>query len=103
MTSASSCTLPKAHERLLEKAYQDRLRSALQKHFGAKAFACPITVGEGNGSSPVADRATRTRRASRREAIAEIEQDPFVRELVENFDARIERGVDQTLTVERTS
>ncbi|HUP95960.1 MAG TPA: DNA polymerase III subunit gamma/tau [Burkholderiales bacterium] len=80
-------TLPKAHERLLEKPYQDRLKGALQKQFGAN-LKVSIAIGEGNGNSPVA-MATREREREQARAIAEIEQDPFVRELVEDMDARV--------------
>ncbi|MEN3354043.1 MAG: polymerase subunit gamma/tau [Betaproteobacteria bacterium] len=79
--------LPKAHERLLEKAYQERLKAALQKRFG-ETVRVSISVGEGSGSSPVAI-AQRERERQQARAIADIEQDPFVRELVENFDARV--------------
>ncbi|HEY0337384.1 MAG TPA: DNA polymerase III subunit gamma/tau [Burkholderiales bacterium] len=80
-------TLPKAHERLLEKAYQERLKAALQKRFGESVHVS-ISVGEGSGNSPVAI-AQRERDRQQARAIADIEQDPFVRELVENFDARV--------------
>jgi DNA polymerase-3 subunit gamma/tau len=80
-------TLPKAHERLLEKPYQDRLKAALQKQFGAN-LKVSIAIGEGKGNSPVAI-ATREREREQARAIAEIEQDPFVRELVEDMDARV--------------
>ena len=79
--------LAKAHERLLEKAYQERLKSALQKHFGADLHVT-ITVGDANGNSPVAI-SQRERDVRQTQAIAEIEQDPFVRELVDKFDARV--------------
>jgi DNA polymerase-3 subunit gamma/tau len=79
--------LPKAHERLLEKTYEERLKAALQKHFRAN-LRLSIVVGEDNGSSPVAI-AGRERDRQQAKAIAEIEQDPFVRDLVENFDARV--------------
>ena len=80
-------TLPKAHERLLEKPYQERLKGALQKRFGAN-LKVSIAIGEGNGTSPVAI-ATREREREQARAIAEIEQDPFVRELVEDMDAQV--------------
>ena len=83
-------TLPKAHERLLEKSYQERLKAALQKRFGETVHVS-ISVGEGSGNSPVAI-AQRERDRQQARAIAEIEQDPFVRELVENFDARIDES-----------
>ncbi len=79
--------IAKAHERLLDKPYQDKLKAALQQHFG-NSLRLSISVGEGSGNSPaeIGDRTTQQHQA---EAIAEIEQDPFVRELVENFDARV--------------
>jgi DNA polymerase-3 subunit gamma/tau len=79
--------LPKAHERLLEKAYEERLKAALRSHFGASVQVA-IRVGEASGSSPSA-LAERERERQQARAIAEIEQDPFVRHLVENFDARV--------------
>jgi DNA polymerase-3 subunit gamma/tau len=79
--------LPKAHERLLEKAYEERLKAALKKEFG-ETLRISISVGEANGSSPSA-LAERERERQHAKAIAEIEQDPFVRHLVENFDARV--------------
>jgi DNA polymerase-3 subunit gamma/tau len=80
-------SVPKVHERLLDKPYQDKLRAALQQHFGA-TLRVAFRVGDGNGNSPAA-LADRERQRRQAEAVAEIEQDPFVRELVENFDARI--------------
>jgi DNA polymerase-3 subunit gamma/tau len=79
--------LPRAHERLLEKAYQERLKAALQKRYGPDVQVS-IGVGEGTGNSP-AEISDRERQRSQARAIAEIEQDPFVRDLVENFDARV--------------
>jgi DNA polymerase III subunit gamma/tau len=79
--------LPRAHERLLEKAYQERLKAALQKRYGTDVHVS-IMVGESSGNSP-AEIADRERQRNQVRAIAEIEQDPFVRELVENFDARV--------------
>ena len=79
--------LPRAHEHLLEKAYQERLKAALQKRYGADVHVS-ITLGDTGGNSP-AEIADRERQHKQVRAIAEIEQDPFVRELVENFDARV--------------
>jgi DNA polymerase-3 subunit gamma/tau len=80
-------TLSKAHERLSEKGYQERLKAALQKHFGT-ALRVTIVVGQDSGNSPVAI-AQRDRERQQARAVADIEQDPFVRDLVENFDARV--------------
>jgi DNA polymerase III subunit gamma/tau len=79
--------LAKMHERLLDGPYQDKLKSALQQRYG-RGLKVAITIGPGNGNSPqeIADRDKQRRQA---QAVADIEQDPFVRELVENFDARV--------------
>ncbi|MDH5535741.1 MAG: DNA polymerase III subunit gamma/tau [Betaproteobacteria bacterium] len=79
--------IARMHEHLLDKPYQDRLRAALQQHFGAP-LRVAISVGDGEGQSPAAV-AERDRQRRQERAVADIEQDPFVRELVENFDARV--------------
>ncbi len=80
-------TISKLHERLLERPYQDKLKTALQQRFGT-ATRISISVGNGSGNSP-AELADREKQQRQARAVAEIERDPFVRELVENFDARI--------------
>ncbi len=80
-------TLPKAHERLLEKPYQERLKSALKAHFG-DALRVSIAVGQASGNSPV-EIAGRERERVQQEANAAIEGDPFVQDLVENFGGQI--------------
>jgi DNA polymerase-3 subunit gamma/tau len=82
----------KAHERLLEKPFLDKLKSALTQHYGG-TLRITIDVGEGGGNSP-ADISDRQKQRLQVEAVAEIEQDPFVRDLVENFDARV---IDSTI------
>jgi DNA polymerase-3 subunit gamma/tau len=79
--------LPAEHERLLEKPFEEKLRAALQQHLGA-GLRVVIRVGNGNGSSPAAV-ADRERQQRHERAVREIEEDPFVRDLVENFDARV--------------
>jgi DNA polymerase-3 subunit gamma/tau len=80
-------TLARAHERLFEKGFQERLKAALQKRYGSHVHVS-ITLGEASGNSP-AEISDRERQRNQARAIAEIEQDPFVRDLVENFDARV--------------
>ncbi|MEK6593232.1 MAG: DNA polymerase III subunit gamma/tau [Pseudomonadota bacterium] len=82
----------KGHERLLEKPYLDKLKAALMQHFGG-ALHIAIDVGASGGNSP-AEITNRQKQRLQVEAIAEIEQDPFVRDLVENFDARV---IDSTI------
>lgn len=79
--------ISQAHQHLLDGPYQERLRQALERRLG-EPLRLVIRFADGTGASPaaIADRANQLRHA---EAVAAIEQDPFVRELVENFDARI--------------
>jgi DNA polymerase-3 subunit gamma/tau len=79
--------IAQAHQYLLEKPYQDRFKAALEEHFG-NPLRVSIIVADAAGSSPAAI-ADREKQHKQAEAIAAIEQDPFVRELVENFDARV--------------
>jgi DNA polymerase-3 subunit gamma/tau len=79
--------ISKVHEHLLERPFQDKLAAALQRHFGARVRVA-IHVGNGNGNSP-AERADRERQRRQARAIGAIERDPFVRELIENFDAQV--------------
>ncbi|MGB8337714.1 MAG: DNA polymerase III subunit gamma/tau [Burkholderiales bacterium] len=79
--------VPEAHKHLAEKNYQDKLKAALDAHFGT-AVMLKISVGEtsGNSAAIVIEKEQQSKLNS---AIAAIEQDPFVRELVENMDARL--------------
>jgi len=79
--------LAQAHQHLLEGPYQERLKAALERYFGER-LRLVITLTEAAGGSPaaLADRAQQRQQA---EALAAIEEDPFVRELVENFDAQV--------------
>ena len=79
--------LAQAHQHLLEGPYQERLKAALERHFGER-LRLVISLAEAASSSPaaIADRAQQRKQA---EAWTAIEQDPFVRELVENFDAQV--------------
>lgn len=80
--------VPEAHKHLMEKAYQEKLRAVLKDRFGSALRAVEITVGSAGGSTP-AELDARDREARQAEAIAAIEGDPFVRELVEDLGGRI--------------
>jgi len=80
-------TLPKAHEKLLEGAHKERLKAALQKHFGDKLHVA-ISVGASNGNSP-AQLAQAARERDQAQANAAIESDPFVQELVDEFGGQV--------------
>jgi DNA polymerase-3 subunit gamma/tau len=79
--------IAQAHQRLLDGPYQERLKAALEQHFGAK-LRLVIQVADSAGRSPAAI-ADREKQEKQVQATAAIEQDPFVRDLVENFDARV--------------
>jgi DNA polymerase-3 subunit gamma/tau len=79
--------LAQAHQHLLEGPYQERLKAALERHFGGP-LRLVITLSAEVAGSPaaIADRAEQKRQA---EACAAIERDPFVRDLMENFDGQV--------------
>jgi DNA polymerase III subunit gamma/tau len=68
--------IPQAAKHLAEKSFQDKLRAALQEHFG-RPVRLTVQVGEISGNT------------ARERAATAIGQDAFVRDLVENFDATI--------------
>jgi DNA polymerase-3 subunit gamma/tau len=78
--------LPEAHRHLVEKAYTDKLQAALEERLGRKVRV-RITIG-GNGDTPAAQE-DRERKEKHERAVESIDTDPFVRELVESFDARV--------------
>ena len=77
-----------ADERLFDKPYRDKLSAALRKVLGAQ-LKVAFTAGEVAGVSPkaITDRKAEQRQAA---AVAEIREDPFVRELIEDFDGSLE-------------
>jgi DNA polymerase-3 subunit gamma/tau len=75
-----------AHRHLVEKAYSDKLKAALEERFGRR-IRLKIAVG-GSGNTPAAQE-DREKLRSLERAVAAIDADPFVRDLVENFDARV--------------
>jgi DNA polymerase-3 subunit gamma/tau len=80
-------SVPEAHRHLLEKPYRDKLQAALEQHYGRK-LRIEFTLGASTGNTP-AERQDQERQVRQQRAIEAIEGDPFVRELVENFDARV--------------
>jgi DNA polymerase III subunit gamma/tau len=68
--------LPPASKHLAEKNYQDKLKAALEAHFG-RPIRLSVGVGETAGNT------------ARDRASAAISGDAFVKDLVENFDATI--------------
>lgn len=79
--------VPEIHRHLLDKSYRDRLQAALREYLG-KPVRLKFSVGIVTGMSP-AELENREKQERQSQAIAAIESDPFVRELVENFDAKL--------------
>jgi DNA polymerase-3 subunit gamma/tau len=84
---AAALTLPPEHKHLAEKPYQEKLKSALTEYFG-KSVRVHIELGAPTGITPVQAQQSE-KAAQEKRAIESIEQDPFVRELVEQFDAKV--------------
>ncbi len=80
-------TVPQEHSHLLDKSYQDKLKSALAAYLG-EAVRVNIAVGKANGSSLAAIQ-DKEQREQQARAIAAIEQDEFVRELVDSMDGKL--------------
>ena len=74
------------HKNLLDKAFQDKLKIALEQQLGA---GIRFTIRVGEVSSSLAAITNRTEREQQAKAIASIEQDPFVRDLMANMDAKL--------------
>jgi DNA polymerase-3 subunit gamma/tau len=72
---------------LAERGYQDKLRTALQAHFG-KPVALKIVIGEIGGNT-AAVQAQGERQARQGKALEALQDDAFVRDLMDNFDATI--------------
>jgi DNA polymerase-3 subunit gamma/tau len=82
--------LPPAHKGLLSKMPQEKLQAELQNHFG-RPLKLNILLAEAEGETP-AQRASSEKRQRQEKAIAAIEQDPFVREAIDLFDASIDES-----------
>jgi DNA polymerase-3 subunit gamma/tau len=80
-------TVPAMHRHLLEKSYQEKLAAAIRESLG-RSYRLVFAVGETSGQSP-AELEEREREARQARAVQAIESDPFVRDVVENFDARL--------------
>lgn len=87
--------LPPAHKALLGKLQQDKLQSELQNHFG-KPLRLTIDLAEAAGETP-AERSRSEKRERQEKAIAAIEQDPFVRDAIDMFDASIDESTIKPL------
>ena len=84
-----------AQKHLLDQAYRDKLVSALRDKYGA-SLSVSFEVGAAAEQTPQQVR-TRLKDARQAEAVAAIESDPFVRELVDQFGGQIDASSIQPL------
>lgn len=83
------------HKHLLDRTYQDKLIAALRDRYGA-TLAVTIEIGAAAEKTPQQVR-SRIRQARQDEAVAAIESDPFVRELVDQFGGQLDATSIQPL------
>ncbi|MCF8178940.1 MAG: DNA polymerase III subunit gamma/tau [Sulfuritalea sp.] len=82
--------LSPVHKHLLGKPQQEKLQSELQTWFG-QSLRLEIDVAKLETETP-AERSRNKQRQRQERAIAAIEQDPFVRDVVDLFDANIDES-----------
>ena len=88
--SAVRLRLSPVHKHLLGKPQQDKLQAELQNWYG-RPLRLEIDVAEPETETP-AERSRNMQRERQERAIASIEQDPFVRDVVDLFDANIDES-----------
>jgi DNA polymerase-3 subunit gamma/tau len=93
--NAVSLRVGEAHKHLLDRTYQDRLVGSLREKYGA-ALDVRFEIGAAAERTPQQVR-TRIKEARQAEAVAAIESDPFVRELVDQFGGQIDASTIQPL------
>lgn len=79
--------VPDVHKHLLDKKYQDKIQAALDTYFGNPVMLS-FSSGSITGLTPVALQ-QREEEEKQALAIAAIETDPVVQELIEQFDAKL--------------
>jgi DNA polymerase-3 subunit gamma/tau len=84
---AVTLRVPEMHRHLLEKPYREKLQAALEERF-RRRLRVEFEVGDSGGRTP-AEVEDRERQSRLKQAVESIDRDPFVRELVESFDARV--------------
>ncbi len=82
-----------ADKHLLDASYRDKLVTALREKYGA-ALKIAFEIGAAAEQTPQQVR-TRVREARQAEAVAAIESDPFVRELVDRFGGQVDASTIQ--------
>ena len=79
--------LESGHAQMLTKTVEDRIRAALEQHFG-RPVHLKFTIGAVTTITPAGQR--QQQQAERRQAVSDqASHDPYVREIAETFDAQI--------------
>jgi DNA polymerase-3 subunit gamma/tau len=84
--NAIHLSIPQAHKHLLDMGYQDKLKAAINQHFGKK-MQLQFEIG-GTGNTP-AQQVSKEKAALQSKAESAIQQDHFVQALVNDFGAQI--------------
>jgi DNA polymerase-3 subunit gamma/tau len=92
---AATLRVGEAHKHLLDRTYQDKLVAALRDKYGA-TLNVTFEIGAAADKTPQQVR-TRIKQARQAEAVAAIESDPFVRELVDQFGGQLDATSIQPL------
>ena len=79
-------TVQESQKHLIDPNYQEKLRSAIQQHFGRK-IQLSFEVG-GSGNTP-AQQISQEKAAVQSQAVSAIQEDDFVQALVRDFGAQI--------------
>ena len=82
--------LDQANAALFNKGHVQQIRTALEKHFGCE-LTVEIQPGEAQDETP-ALRQARLRRERQQAAVATIEADPLLQELITRFDGELDRS-----------
>jgi DNA polymerase-3 subunit gamma/tau len=86
--------VPKSMSHLAERNYQEKLKAALEQHFG-RQIVLKVTPGEAAAATAAAIEA-KDREARRADAARAVQGDRFVKDLVDMFDAKV---VDSSVKV----
>jgi DNA polymerase-3 subunit gamma/tau len=90
---AVTLRVAESDKHLLDRTYQDKLIAALRDKYGAD-LTVAVELGAAVEKTPQQVR-TRIKDERQAEAVAAIESDPFVRELVEQFGGQIDAATIQ--------
>lgn len=79
--------VPETQKHLMDKPYQDKLKLALTEYLG-KPISINLNIGNITGMTPAAVE-SREKQEKQSKATTALEQDPFVQDLIKNFDAKL--------------